>query len=306
VNPPSFIPSSIQAALTRIKQRIKQRSPVYLRLMRLDRPIGILLLLWPTLWALWLAAEGIPSLKNLLIFSLGVLVMRSAGCVINDYADRHIDGHVKRTKARPLASGEATETEALGLFAALCGLAFFLVLFTNWLTVFLSLGGLLLAACYPFMKRYTHLPQVVLGAAFSWSVVMAFAAQTNSLPSKIWLLYIAVVVWTVVYDTFYAMVDRDDDLKIGVKSTAILFGDADIVITASLQAFVILILVMIGQNFSLGWLYYLGVAAAAGLFVYQQKLIKNREREPCFKAFLNNNWVGLAVFVGIFLDYQFN
>lgn len=284
---------------------IKKQAPVYGRLMRLERPIGTLLLLWPTLWALWFSAEGIPSIKNLLIFLLGVFLMRSAGCVINDFADRKIDGKVARTKGRPLATGEATKDEALILFAVLAGCAFFLVLFTNWLTVFLSFGGLVLASAYPFMKRHTYFPQVVLGAAFSWSIVMAFAAETNTLPVKLWLIYIAVVIWTLVYDTFYAMVDRDDDIKIGVKSTAVFFGDADRVITGGLQAFVVLILLIIGQNFSMHWLYYLSVAVAAGLFGYQQYLIREREKDSCFKAFLNNNWVGLVIFLGIALDYQF-
>lgn len=273
--------------------------------MRIERPIGTLLLLWPTLWALWFAAEGIPSFSNLVIFLLGVFLMRSAGCVINDFADRKIDGKVARTKGRPLATGEATKDEALALFGALSGCAFFLVLFTNWLTVFLSFGGLILASAYPFMKRHTYFPQLVLGAAFSWSIVMAFAAETNSLPPKLWLIYIAVVIWTLVYDTFYAMVDRDDDIKIGVKSTAVFFGDADRTITAGLQGFVVFILLLVGQNFGMSWLYFSGIVVATGLFGYQQYLIRNRKKDQCFKAFLNNNWVGLAIFVGIALDYQF-
>lgn len=273
--------------------------------MRIERPIGTLLLLWPTLWALWFAAEGIPSFSNLVIFLLGVFLMRSAGCVINDFADRKIDGKVARTKGRPLATGEATKDEALALFGVLSGCAFFLVLFTNWLTVFLSFGGLILASAYPFMKRHTYFPQVVLGAAFSWAIVMAFAAETNSLPPKLWLIYIAVVIWTLVYDTFYAMVDRDDDIKIGVKSTAVFFGDADRTITAGLQGFVVFILLLVGQNFGMSWLYFSGVVVATGLFGYQQYLIRDRKKDQCFKAFLNNNWVGLAIFVGIALDYQF-
>lgn len=273
--------------------------------MRIERPIGTLLLLWPTLWALWFAAEGIPDFSNLVIFLLGVFLMRSAGCVINDFADRKIDGKVARTKGRPLATGEATKDEALALFGVLSGLAFFLVLFTNWLTVFLSFGGLILASAYPFMKRHTYFPQVVLGAAFSWAIVMAFAAETNSLPPKLWLIYIAVVIWTLVYDTFYAMVDRDDDIKIGVKSTAVFFGDADRTITAGLQGFVVFILLLVGQNFGMSWLYFSGIVVATGLFGYQQYLIRDRKKDQCFKAFLNNNWVGLAIFVGIALDYQF-
>lgn len=287
-------------------KQISQQFPYYLQLMRVERPIGVLLLLWPTLWSLWLAAEGIPSVKNLFIFTLGCFLMRSAGCVINDYADRKIDPHVKRTKQRPLAAGRVSTKETLILFASLSAVAFFLVLFTNNLTVLLSFVGIGLASFYPFMKRYTYYPQVVLGAAFSWGIVMAFAAEQNQLPSKLWLLYIGVVVWTVVYDTFYAMVDRDDDLKIGVKSTAILFGDADRVITGGLQVFVIVVLLMVGNSFELHTFYYLGVLVAAGLFVYQQHLIKDRDRDRCFAAFLNNNWTGVAVFLGIALNYQFN
>lgn len=277
--------------------------PQYLRLMRIDRPIGTFLLLWPTLWSLWLAAEGVPSIKNLVIFILGCFLMRAAGCVINDYADRHIDRHVERTKDRPLTTGQISEIEALYLFLLLCSVAFLLVLFTNWLTVGLSFIGALLAACYPFMKRYTYFPQVVLGAAFSWSVVMAFAAERNEVPKEVWLVYIAVTIWTVVYDTFYAMVDRDDDLRIGVKSTAILFGDFDRLITAFLQLFVVFVLILIGYQFELGAIYYLSTVAAAGFFTWQQLLIQDRKREDCFKAFINNQWVGLVVFVGIVLDY---
>lgn len=277
--------------------------PYYLRLMRIDRPIGTLLLLWPMLWSLWLAAGGVPGIKNLFIFVSGCFVMRAAGCVINDYADRHIDRHVKRTKDRPLTTGQVSETETLYLFVCLCSLAFILVLFTNGLTIMLSFGGAALAAMYPFMKRYTYFPQVVLGAAFSWSVVMAFAAEQNAVPRDVWLIYVGVTVWTVVYDTFYAMVDRDDDLKIGVKSTAILFGDFDRLITAFLQLFVVFVLLLIGYRFQMGIIYYLSTIVAASLFAWQQVLIQFRKREDCFKAFLNNQWVGLAVFVGIALDY---
>ncbi len=283
----------------------RKNTPHYLQLMRVDRPIGIYLLLWPTLWSLWLAAEGLPSIKNLIIFCLGVFLMRSAGCVINDYADRDIDGHVTRTADRPLAAGLVSANEALYLFFMLTGMAFFLVLLTNWLTVGLSLVGGLLAAVYPFMKRYTYYPQVVLGAAFSWSVVMAFAAEKGELPKEIWLIYIAVTVWTVAYDTFYAMVDRQDDIKIGVKSTAILFGDMDRVITASLQFFVIFVLFLLGSKFELGSVYYLSLVIAALIFAYQQHLISEREPDQCFKAFINNNWVGLVIFMGIAGDYAF-
>ncbi|WP_243760632.1 4-hydroxybenzoate octaprenyltransferase [Pseudomaricurvus hydrocarbonicus] len=282
---------------------VKENLPQYLQLMRLNRPIGSLLLLWPTLWGLWLAAEGVPHLGLLVIFVLGVVFMRAAGCVINDFADRKVDGHVKRTAQRPLATGKLQVREAKTLFALLCTASFILVLFTNKLTIMLSVGGLALASCYPFMKRYTHLPQVVLGAAFSWGIPMAFAAQTGAVRPEAWLVYTAVVIWTVVYDTFYAMVDRDDDLRIGVKSTAILFGDQDRVITASLQVITIVTLILVGQRFELGQLYYLSLMGAAALFMYQQYLIRNRDRDACFKAFLNNNWVGCVIFVGIVADY---
>lgn len=274
----------------------------YLLLMRLDRPIGILLLLWPTLWGLWLAAEGVPGWKNLLIFVVGVVLMRSAGCVINDYADRHIDGEVVRTQNRPIVTGRVTGREALVLFGVLCVAAFILVLFTNPLTILLSLGGVLLAAIYPFAKRYTHMPQVVLGAAFAWSIPMAWAAERNTLTTDVWLIYIAVVVWAVVYDTFYAMVDREDDLKIGVRSTAILFGDADRAMTAILQCIVIFTLLLVGSRFDLGIAYYIGIVGASGLFAYQQYLIRSRDPKRCFAAFLNNNWVGVSIFLGIAFD----
>ncbi len=271
--------------------------------MRLHRPIGIYLVLWPTLWSLWLAAEGVPRLETLLIFIAGVILMRSAGCVINDFADRHVDGHVRRTRGRPIVSGDVSAAEAAVLFVVLSFSAFVLVLFTNDLTVYLSFGAALLAICYPFMKRYTHLPQLVLGAAFAWSVPMAFAAQTGELKTDIWLLYTAVVLWTVAYDTFYAMVDREDDLKVGVKSTAILFGDQDRVITGVLQVLTIFALGLVGDRFELGSIYKLSVLAAAVLMCYQQYLIRHRKPDACFKAFLNNNWVGMLVFVGILLDY---
>ncbi|NKI18232.1 4-hydroxybenzoate octaprenyltransferase [Spongiibacter sp. KMU-166] len=285
---------------------LRRQMPHYLALMRVDRPIGTYLVLWPTLWALFLAAEGWPDWQLLVIFSLGTFLMRSAGCVINDYADRKVDAHVARTRERPFATGSVTEKEALVLFALLCLSAFALVVLTNWLTVLLSLGAVALAACYPFMKRYTHLPQVVLGAAFAWSIPMAFAAQRGELPSTLWLIYIAVLLWTVAYDTFYAMVDRDDDLKIGVKSTAILFGDDDRAITAMLQATVILIMVLVGKQFALSFIYYASLMAAAGLFFYQQQLIRDRRKEDCFKAFLNNHYVGMVICLGIVLHYTLN
>lgn len=280
----------------------KETLLAYAHLARMHKPIGTFLVLWPTLWALWLAAEGWPSTKVLLVFVAGVFLMRSAGCVINDFADRKIDGNVKRTVDRPLVTGRVSANQALIFFALLCILAFVLVLQMNTLTIYLSFGGLFLAAIYPFMKRYTHLPQLFLGAAFAWSVPMAYAAQTNSLPSIVWLIYMATLVWTVAYDTQYAMVDRDDDLKIGVKSTAILFGEADRAVIAFLQVLVVLTLSVIGQQAMLGLAYYAGVSVAAGLFVYQQHLIRHRDREACFKAFLNNNWVGCAVFCGLFID----
>ena len=291
--------SSMTITLPQAARKFKS----YARLMRLDRPIGIYLVLWPTLWSLWLAAEGFPRLDVLLIFIAGVVIMRSAGCVINDIADRKVDGHVSRTLQRPLVTGEVSTKEAGVLFVALGLVALLLVLLTNRLTVYLSLGGMTLAFCYPFMKRFSHLPQVVLGAAFAWAVPMAFAAQTGGLKADIWVVYTAVVVWTVAYDTFYAMVDRDDDLNIGVKSTAILFGEQDRVITAVLQLMTIFALGLVGQRFSLGWIYSLSVLVAGTFMVYQQFLIRFRDRDGCFRAFLNNNWVGMMIFIGILLDY---
>lgn len=286
--------------------QFKDHLPDFFRLMRFDKPIGTLLLLWPTLWALWLAAEGIPSTKTLIIFTLGVILMRAAGCVINDFADHQVDAHVERTQNRPIPSGAVSTKEALILFVLLCTSAFALVLFTNALTIKLAFGGVALAACYPFMKRFTHLPQVVLGAAFAWSIPMAFAAETNQLRMELWALYAAVVLWTVAYDTFYAMVDREDDLKIGVKSTAILFGDMDITITSSLQILVLIALAMTGANFDRGLWFYLSLLAAGAFFLYQQYLIRNRDRDACFKAFLNNNYVGAVIFIGLVADYQLN
>ncbi len=275
----------------------------YIRLMRLHRPIGIYLLAWPTLWSLWLAAEGLPDLHVLLIFLAGTTLMRSAGCVINDFADRNIDGHVRRTRDRPMVSGGVTSREAMALFCALCLTAFALVLLTNPLTIMLSFGALAIASIYPFMKRHTHLPQVVLGAAFAWAVPMAFSAQTGQMDSRIWLVYTTVVIWTVTYDTFYAMTDREDDLKIGIKSTAILFGEADKVITAGLQLITLLALYTMGRRFELGDVYLASLMIVAALFAYQQYLIRHRRPQQCFSAFLNNNWVGMAVFLGIAGDY---
>ncbi|MES2820168.1 MAG: 4-hydroxybenzoate octaprenyltransferase [Pseudomonadota bacterium] len=275
----------------------------FIALTRLDRPIGIYLLLWPTLWALWVAAKGMPSWQNLAIFVLGVTLMRSAGCVINDYADRHVDGRVARTRSRPLATGRVTPREALILFAVLVTLSFVLVLFTNAATVWLSFGALALAACYPFMKRYTFYPQVVLGAAFSWGMPMAFTAETGGVPPEAWLLYFANLLWTVAYDTYYAMTDREDDLKIGVKSTAILFGEADRAIIATLQGLAVLCLLLAGARFKLGLYFHLSLLVAVGCFAWQFWSTRSRDPQACLKAFLHNHWVGLAIFIGLVLDY---
>ena len=282
---------------------VRERATQYYSLTRLHRPIGILLLLWPTGWALWVAAEGWPDWPVLLVFSLGVVLMRSAGCVINDFADRKIDPQVSRTRDRPIASGKVTPKEALLLFVALCLLAFLLVLSMNRLTIYLAFGAVVLAAIYPFMKRYTHLPQVALGMAFGWSIPMAFAAQTGEVPRIAWLIYVINVLWSVIYDTMYAMVDREDDLKAGVKSTAVLFADADRVIIGILQAFMLLALVLLGRQLELSTAYSVAILVALGLSLYQQYLIRDREPAACFKAFLNNNWLGFAVFAGLFLSY---
>ncbi|WP_302139970.1 4-hydroxybenzoate octaprenyltransferase [Halomonas alkalicola] len=278
------------------------RVPDFLQLMRLNRPIGTWLLMWPTLWALWVAAEGIPGRRVLLIFIAGVYLMRAAGCVVNDYADRHFDGHVKRTRLRPLATGRISEGEAQALFLILVMAAFVLVLFTNLFTVMLSLVGVALAFIYPFMKRYTHLPQLFLGAAFSWAIPMAFGAVLGHVPFEAWLLFAANVAWTVAYDTQYAMVDRDDDLKIGIKSTAVLFGRADRLMIGLLQGLTLLLLAWAGLRLGFGGFFWLGLAGMAATFVHQQFLIRERERDPCFQAFLNNHWSGLLVFAGIALS----
>lgn len=289
--------------LNAMPEHLRSRLADYAKLLRLDRPIGSLLLLWPTYWALWLASDGFPGIGNLIIFTVGVFLMRAAGCAINDFADRDVDRHVKRTRDRPLTSGRIAAWEAVALFLGLALAAFLMVvLFTNPLTLYLSFGGVVLAFIYPFMKRYTHLPQLFLGAAFSWAIPMAWAAEANELTQLTWLLFTANVLWTVAYDTFYAMVDRDDDLRIGVKSTAILFGDADLAIIGFLQGLVVVILIMVGNQADLGIIYNLGVLAMAGLFIYQQYLARLREREGCFRAFLNNNWAGFAVFAGLVVD----
>ncbi|MGL9719813.1 4-hydroxybenzoate octaprenyltransferase [Symbiopectobacterium sp.] len=273
----------------------------YCRLMRIDKPIGSLLLLWPTLWALWLAGGGVPSPWTLLVFVAGVFLMRAAGCVINDYADRHFDGHVKRTASRPLPSGLVSEQSAKVLFVILVLMAFALVLTLNRMTIWLSVAALALAWIYPFMKRVSHLPQFVLGAAFGWSIPMAYAAVSESLPASAWIMFLAYICWTVAYDTQYAMVDRDDDLKIGIKSTAILFGRFDTLIIGLLQASMLALMVVLGMQMKLGAAFYLTVLMAGGLFGYQQWLTARRERDACFRAFHNNNFVGMVLFAGIVL-----
>ena len=274
-----------------------------MQLMRVDKPIGTLLLLWPTLWALWIAAKGWPQLNVLVVFCLGVFFMRSAGCVINDFADRKVDGFVERTKNRPLPSGRATSKEAVILFLGLALCSFLLVLTQNTLTIQLSFIGLLLAFIYPFMKRFTHLPQFVLGLAFSWSIPMAYAAQANTLSYSIWLLFLANITWTIAYDTMYGMVDKEDDLKIGIKSTAILFGRFDKIIIALLQLSTLLLMLWVGVLEHLNWLYYLSLVIVLGLFAHQQKCIYKREKTACFKAFLDNNYVGFIIFIGLVLTY---
>lgn len=286
-------------ALGPMLERLRQ----YALLTRIDRPVGTYLLLWPTLWALWLAAQGVPDLHVLVVFILGTFLTRAAGCAINDFADRGIDAHVRRTSTRPLATGAIRAWEAPAVAVVLLALAFALVLTLNRLTVYLSLGALVLAAIYPFSKRFTHLPQVFLGLAFSWAIPMGFAAQTGTVPPLAWLLFTVNLIWTVGYDTIYAMADKPEDLQIGVKSTAILFGDYDRHMIALLQALTALGLVLTGLRFELGGFYYAGVAAAVLLFGFQQFYIVDRVPAHCFRAFLNNAWVGLAVFLGIVLHY---
>ena len=285
------------------KAMIVYRTKQYWLLARFDKPIGILILLWPALWALWVASDGKPDLLVLFIICSGVVLMRAAGCVINDYADRDFDPHVERTIQRPIAAGKVGPKEALILFVVLCLTAFILVLQLNLMTIMLSFVAAFLAGSYPFMKRYTQLPQAYLGIAFGFAVPMSFSAQTNAIPLVAWIMYLAVMLWALVYDTMYAMVDKEDDLKIGVKSTAILFGDKDREIMAGLQLIIIALLIIIGQMQQLGVFYYAGVVIAFGLSVYQQKLIFNRDKALCFKAFLNSNYFGLVVFVGLALDY---
>ncbi|WP_448247648.1 4-hydroxybenzoate octaprenyltransferase [Thalassotalea agariperforans] len=273
------------------------------QITRMDKPIGTYLLLWPTYWALWVAADGIPNLHLFLVFSLGVFVMRSAGCVINDFADRNVDGQVQRTEQRPLITGLLTPKEAIFIFIALLFIALLLVLTLEFHTIMLSFVAVFLATLYPFMKRYTHLPQVVLGAAFSWGMIMAFAESYGSVPSVAWLLFAANLFWTVAYDTMYAMADREDDLKIGVKSTAILFAQHDKRIIALLQIITLGLLYTVGELLAFGWPYYLSLIISAGFFSYQQILIVERDRQKCFQAFLNNHFVGLIIFIGIFVEH---
>ena len=281
------------------------RAKHFIAVSRLDKPIGIYLLLWPTLWALWIAAEGFPGWHLLVIFVLGTVLTRSAGCVINDIADKDFDKQVKRTKGRPLATGELQVDEAIVFMVALLIAAFLLVLTTNWLTVLLAFSAALIAGLYPFMKRYTYMPQVVLGIAFSMGIPMSFAAYQDDIPTIAWLLVAANIFWTVAYDTEYAMVDRDDDLRIGVKSTAILFADLDKAIIGILQALFIGVLFILPRHMELSWSFYLGLALAAGLLGYQQHLIKERSRDGCFKAFQHNHWVGLVIFLGILINFGF-
>lgn len=276
---------------------------MYWRLVRGDRPIGTLLLLWPTWWALWLAAEGMPPIDLLLIFSAGVWLTRSAGCVINDYADRWLDPQVARTRARPLARGEVRGAEALAVFAVLMLVAFGLVLLTNRLTIYLSVVGVFLAASYPYLKRYTYLPQVYLGIAFGWGIPMAFAAVRGEIPALAWLLFCANVLWATAYDTWYAMVDREDDLRAGAKSTAILFGDGDLVAQGILFTMALAALLMVGQRAHLGTPYVLGIGLATLLVGWQFWRARKRDPAGCFAAFLHNNWVGATVFIGIVAHY---
>jgi len=281
----------------------RERLALYTKLARLDRPIGIFLLMWPALWALWIASEGNPPWGILLIFVVGVVLMRSAGCAINDFADRDLDGQVARTRERPIAAGLLEPKEALGVFLVLSLAAFALVLFLGWRTVALSVVALGLAVVYPFMKRYTHVPQLFLGAAFGWAVPMAFTAVAGSVPTSAWLLFSATVVWALVYDTQYAMADREDDLKVGIKSTAILFGRYDRLIIGLLQLLLLGLLAYVGYLAGRGVWYSIGLAAAAVLAIHHQYLIRDREPAACFRAFLDNNYLGMVVFLGFVADY---
>lgn len=282
-----------------------EKLKLYIRLIRLDKPIGILLLLWPTLIALWIAAEGVPDHTVLAVFIVGVVLMRSAGCAINDYADREVDALVVRTMNRPLATGELKPKNALMVAGLLSLIAFLLaVFFLNKLTIYMSVIAVLLAAVYPFMKRYTYLPQIFLGAAFAWAIPMAFAAQTNTVPTVAWLLFLANVLWTTAYDTLYAMADREEDMLADIKSTAILFGDDDKVIVGIIQFSFLLVMALVGSKLEIGYVYYIGILVAALLSIYQLKLVENREPEKCLRAFLNNNWVGAALFASVVAHYS--
>ena len=283
----------------------KNKIIALIKLIRLDKPIGTLLLLWPTLWALWIASDGWPGITPLLIFTLGTFLMRSAGCIVNDFADRNVDGFVERTASRPLVTGTVSNKEAFGLFLILIFLSFLLVLQTNLLTIELSIFALVLASIYPFLKRYTNLPQLGLGIAFSWGIPMAFAAQKASVPIETWVLLLANLFWVVVYDTQYAMVDREDDLQIGIKSTAILFGEADRHIIGLLQLVCLLCLFWVAHEFSLGLVYISSIFLVAILFLYHLYLIRHRKRQDCFKAFKHNNWVGICILLGIIFDYGY-
>ncbi len=278
----------------------------YGRLMRIDKPIGLWLLLWPTLWALWIAGDGHPDQGLFVVFVLGVFVMRSAGCVLNDFVDRKIDPYVERTRDRPIASGAVAPFEALTLFVALGLIAVGLATMLNQPARMLAIVGAALTIIYPFIKRFVSIPQFILGAAFGWAVPMAFAAQTGELPQIAWVVFGAALIWAVIYDTFYAMVDREDDVKIGVKSTAILFGDADLFVIAGMQAIMLAALVFVGLRAELGFWYYLSLAVSAGLMAHHQWLARNREKDGCFKAFLRNHHIGLVIFIGILLHYSFN
>lgn len=281
---------------------LNERLDAYEQLMRLDKPIGILLLLWPTLWALWLAAPGVLRLDVLLIFLVGTVLMRSAGCVINDYADRNLDPQVKRTRDRPLATGQVKPVEALVLAAVLLLLAFVLVLQLHRLAIYLSFVGLAVTVIYPFLKRFFVFPQAVLGIAFSFGIPMAYAAQRGTVPVEAWVMMAATLFWIIAYDTEYAMVDRDDDIRIGVHSSAILLGRHDVAAVMTCHAVFLTTMAAFGLWHRLGVLYYLGLTLAAGLMAYQYRLIRERDRERCFKAFLSNHWVGLAIFAGLMLD----
>lgn len=286
-----------------IAPRWRERLRLYWKLVRADRPIGWLLLLWPTWWGLWIAADGVPPLWPLLVFTLGVWLTRAAGCVVNDYADRWLDGSVERTKDRPLATGAVSGREALILFAGLMLVAFALVLTLNRLTIYMSVVGVLLAASYPYLKRYTYLPQVYLGMAFGWGIPMGFAALTGAVPPVAWVLYVANIFWATAYDTWYAMVDRDDDIRMGSKSTAILFGEMDLAAQGVLYACMFFALALVGREAGMGAWYWGGMGAALVLVAWEFGLARGRERAACFRAFLHNNWVGMALFAGIALDF---